>query len=117
MKEYWMLWGDELDGQIDHIFLPNDLFEVTIDITAKQTIDKFIGFIRNLRDFKGWYFNSHYMHSKIKIRGPIKLKFADAKKIHAFVDVLKSTQVILSKEDTQSSKVHYESSTLDTNWK
>ena len=99
---------------MDHIFLPNDLFEVAIDIPANETIDKFI---RNLRDSKGWYFKSHYMHSKIKIRDLILFEFADAKKIYAFADVLKSTQVILSKEDIQSSKVHYESSTLDTNWK
>ena len=96
------------------MFLPNDLFEVAIDITKNKMIDKFIRFIRNLRDFKGWYFNSHYMHSKIKIRDPIILKFADAKKIYALVDVLKSTQVILCKEDIQSSKVRYESSTLYT---
>ena len=114
MKEYWVLVGDGLFSQMDHIFLPNDLFEVAINIPANETIDKFI---RNLRDSKGWYFKSHYMHSKIKIRDLILLEFADAKKIYAFADVLKSTQVILCKEDIQSSKVHYESSTLDTSWK
>ena len=117
MKEYWVLVEEKWFFQKDHMFLPNDLFEVAFDITKNKMIDKFIRFIRNLRDFKGWYFNSHFMHSKIKIRDPIILKFADAKKIYDLVDVLKSTQIILCKEDIQSSKVHYESSTLDTSWK
>ena len=93
----------------------NDLFEFTIDCTYQLSIDSFIKFIKNLRDSKGWYFNSHYMHSKIKIRDPIVVNINDIDTLYAYVDLLKSTQVILCKKDTHNSKVQYESSTLNTN--
>ena len=55
------------------------------------------------------------MHSEIKIRDPVKVEFNLIKKLVAYVDLLKSIQVILCKKDIQSSKVKYELSTLDTN--
>ena len=55
------------------------------------------------------------MHSKIKIRDPIKVHIDYIKTIYTYIDELKSTQVTLCKKDTHSSKVQYESSTLDTN--
>ena len=55
------------------------------------------------------------MHSKIKILDPIKINFADIKELYAYVDLLRSTQVILCKNDTYNSQVQFESSTLDTN--
>ena len=77
--------------------------------------DTFIESIVNLRDSKGWYFNSHYMHSKIKIRDPIVFHIKFIKELYTYVDVLKSTQVILCKEDSHTFKVQYKPSTLDTN--
>ena len=55
------------------------------------------------------------MHSKIKIRDPILINIDFIKELYPYVDVLKSTQVILCKEDTHTSKVQYEPSTIDTN--
>ena len=55
------------------------------------------------------------MHSKIKIKDPILVDAAGIKTLNYYIDVLKSTQVILCKRSFYSSKVEYESSTLDTN--
>ena len=78
-------------------------------------IEPFIKFIKNLSSSKGWYFNSHYMHSEIKIQDPVRVIFDLFKKLVAYVDLLKSIRVILCKEDIQTSKVKYEPSTFDTN--
>ena len=115
MKEYWTLVKSNFEVQLTRIFRPNDLFEVSIYCQDQKSIDEFIEFIEDLKDFKGWHFNSHYMHSKIKIRDPIKVEIKFIKELYAYVDILKSTQVTLCKKDTHTSKVHYEPSTLDTN--
>ena len=116
MREYWRYLLAYSTDQKTHNFLPNDLFEIFVDLKYRKSIKTFIGFIESLRDSEGWYFNNHYMHSKVKIRDPIEIDINDIKKLHAYVYVLKSTQVILCKKDTHSFKVEYESTTLDTNF-
>ena len=115
MKEYWMFAEADQSNQSNYLFFPNDLFEVSILCRGQERINWFIKFIENLRDSKGWYFNSHFMHSKIKIRDPIKFDIYSIKKLYAYVGVLKSTQVILCKKDTDTSKIQYEPTTLNTN--
>ena len=115
MKGNWAHIGANSTDKLTYLFLPNNLFEVSIDFRYQGSISTFIKFIRNLRDSKGWYFNNYYMHSKIKIRDLIRVDIDDINKLYAYVDVLKSTQVILCKEDINASKIQYESSTLDTN--
>ena len=113
MKENWRYIEKY---QLARQFLPNDLFEASIDLSDQKGIDTFTEFIESLRDSKGWYFNSHYMHSKVKIRDPIQIDIGDIEKLDAYVDVLKSIKVALCKKETNTFKVEYESSTLDTNW-
>ena len=115
MKEYWAYFDITSTSRLTQLFLPNDLFEFHIMCLDKEKSAIFINFVENLRDSKGWYFNSHFMHSKIKIEDPIKIDIEYIKKIYAYIDVLKSTQVILCKRDTHTSKIQYEPSTLDTN--
>ena len=115
MEDFWMFIEVVQWNKWNHLFVPNDLFEVSIDFWFQVNIDKFIKFIENLRDSKGWYFNSHCMHSKIKIRDTIVVNINCIKELYPFVDVLKSTRVILCKKDIYGSKIQYESSTLDTN--
>ena len=114
MKENWAYIDTSLTDQLTSLFLPNDLFRISIDCKYQERMDTFIKFILNLRNSKGWYFNSHYMHSKVKILDPIIVDIHYIKKLYAYVDVLKSTQVILCKEDTHTSKIQYEPSTIDT---
>ena len=114
MKEHWKYIDLNSTNQQAQIFIPNDLFEVSFECRFQESIDAFIEFFENLRETKGWYFNSHYMHSKTKIRDPILTNNNGIKTLCTYVDVLKSTQVILCKKDTYSSKIQYKSSTLDT---
>ena len=115
MKENWVFLNTNLSEKLNELFLPNDLFEVSIFCIYQRKFSIFINFIENLRDSKGWYFNSHWMHSKIKIRNPIRVDVYDIKRLYAYVDVMKSILVSLCKNDTHSYKFEYESSTLDTN--
>ena len=115
MKENWRYIETYSTKQETLKFLPNDLFEIFIELQDIEMFNTFIEFIENLRDSKGWYFNSHWMHSKAKIRDPIVVDIDYIKTLYAYIHVLKSIQVVLCKRDTYSSKVEYESGTLDTN--
>ena len=115
MKENWTNIIAFSANQQTHKFLPNDLFVYCDQCTTEKVTDRFIEFIESLRDSKGWYFNSHYMHSQIKIRDSILAEINFIKTLYPYVDVLKSTQVTLCIKDTHSSKVLFESSTLNTN--
>ena len=116
MKEYWLVFEAYQSKKLNSLFLPNDLFEFNISsIFNEEMFDAFINFVEKLSDSKGWYFNSHFMHSKIKIRDPIEVNIKYIDTLYIYVDVLKSTQVILCKRDTHTSKIRYESDTLDTN--
>ena len=112
MKENWRYI--QMNSTYQNI-PPNDLFEMSISLSDHKVINTFIEFIENLRDSKGWYFNSHWMHSKAKIWDPIGIEIADIKKLYPYVGVLKSIQVVLCKRYLYSSIVEYESGTLDTN--
>ena len=116
MGEYWRYLLVYSTNQKSRKFLPNDLFEVNIDCSNEENSQILIKFIGNLKDLKGWYFGEHYMHSKIKIRDPIKVYIKFIKELYAYIDILKSIKVILCKKNIYSSKVQYKSSTLDTNW-
>ena len=115
MKEYWMFVKKVEWNKSNYLFLPNDLFEFHIMCLDKEMFGVFIKFIENLRDCKGWYFNSHYMHSNIKIRDHISVSIKFIKELYPYIDTLKSTQVTLCKWGYPSSKFRYESDTLDTN--
>ena len=115
MREYWMVIKAHQSNQSNYLFLPNDLFEFVINCFHKEMFDAFIKLIKKLRDSKGWYFNSHYMYSKIKIRDPIKIDIEYIDTLYAYVDTMKSTQVTLCKWDYLTSKFQYEPSTLYTN--
>ena len=104
------------DNKFNSLFLPNDLFKLSIQWASKESIHALIKFCENIKDSKGWYFETHYMHSKIKIIDPIVVDIKIVKDLQSYADVLKTIQVILCKENTFNSKSQYEPSTLDTNW-
>ena len=116
MKEKWIFSELNLSITKSRFSLPNDLFETSYTLWDKADIKALIKFIEDLRDSKGWYFNSHFMHSKIKIRDPIVVDINCIKELYAYIDVLKSIRVILCEENIHSSEIQYESSTFDTNW-
>ena len=55
------------DQNTKAMFLPSDLFQFTIDLKNESIIQKFIKFIRMRHQHKGYYFNAHYMHERLKI--------------------------------------------------
>ena len=76
-----------------HLFLPNDLFTINRCIIWNSTFNVFTLFIENLSKLKGCYFNSHYMHSKIIIKGSIGFNSDLIKKLEPYLDILRSIQV------------------------
>ena len=115
MTERWLNLEIESDNSFSYFNLPNDLFGVSIQCEDKESVNALIKFIENLIDFKGWYFNNHYMHSKIKILDSFSVDIKFIKKLDTYIDFLKSTQVVLCKKDIYRSKLLYQSVTLDTN--
>ena len=116
MTEYWMQYQIKLNKYSEHYFLPNDLFESYFECKSEDNINALIKFCKEIKSSNGWYFRSHFMHSKIKIRDPIDAQIEIIKELYSHIDVLKSMQVVLCKRNIHGFKVQYEPSTLDTNW-
>ena len=55
------------DHNTEAMFLPSDLFKFTIDLKNESILQKFIEFIRMKHQHKGYYFNTHYMHERLRI--------------------------------------------------
>ena len=49
------------------MFLPSDLFNFTIDLKNESILQEFIEFIRMRHQHKGYFFNAHYMHERLRI--------------------------------------------------
>ena len=78
-----------------YFFLPNDLFILDIGNLSEAKFEVFIKFIKDLEELKGWYFNNHYLHSKIKILDPIVVDVWLIKKLSHNLDLLNSIKVYL----------------------
>ena len=116
MTEYWMQYEIKLNKYSELNLLPNDLFESYFECKSEEDINALIKICKEIKSANGWYFRSHFMHSKIKIWDPIDAQIEIIKELYSHIDVLKSTQVVLCKRDIHGFKAQYESSTLDTNW-
>ena len=114
MKENWTYFEVDSVSCLHFLFLPNDLFEVSIYLKCKESINALIKLCENIRDFKGWYFNKNYMHSAIKIRNLIRIDIGIINLINAHVELFKSTKVILCNRNTYTSKIQFQQTTLDT---
>ena len=55
------------DQNTKAMFLPSDLFKYSINLKNESILQEFIEFIRMKHQHKGYYFNSHYMHERLKI--------------------------------------------------
>ena len=115
MTEFWTVIELNSWSRFDYSFLPNDLFRVSISCYSEESIEALIKFCDNLRDLKGWYFNKHYMHSKVKIQDYVVVDIELIQKLHPYIDILKSTQVIICKRDAHNYQFEFQSDTLDTN--
>ena len=55
------------DQNAKALFLPSDLFKFKIDLNNESILQEFIEFIRMKYQHKGYYFNAHYMHERLRI--------------------------------------------------
>ena len=115
MPEYWMQHEVKISKYSDLYLLPNDLFESYFERISEDNINALIKFCKEIKAANGWYFRSHFMHSKIKIWDPIDVQIEIIKELYSHIDVLKSMQVVLCKRDIYGFKARYEPSTLNTN--
>ena len=79
-----------------YLFLPIDLFNLLIGQITDDEFNIFIKFIENIYNRKGWYFKSHYMHSKIKFYDLIYPDDSFIIKLSPYTDILKSIEARLS---------------------
>ena len=54
------------DQNVKAMLLPSDLFKYSIDLKSESILQEFIEFIRMRHKHKGYYFNAHYMHERLK---------------------------------------------------
>ena len=67
MREYSKNVRIESNQSFSKKLVPNDLFEISIERINDKSINSFIKFVKRLSENKGWYFNKHYMHSRVNI--------------------------------------------------
>ena len=101
MKENWFCINKGLECSVKHLYLPNDLFNLTIVPITEQNIYAFIKYIENIRLSNGWYFKGHYMHSQIKISDPILIDRWLIEKLHPYLATLQSIRVKLYNKQNQ----------------
>ena len=63
----WNMMISINDQNTKAMFLPSDLFKYSINLNNESILQEFIEFIRMKHQHKGHYFNSHYMHERLKI--------------------------------------------------
>ena len=73
--------------------LPWNLFKFRIVLTSNEITKEFLLHINNINDRKGYYFNQHYMHSRLWIDSlEIDQKYVNI--LYPSLELLKSIEVI-----------------------
>ena len=72
--------------------LPWNLFKFRIILNSKEAINEFILHINNIYDWKGYYFNQHYMHSRLCIDS-LEVKHEYVNILYLSIELLKSIEV------------------------
>ena len=85
--------------RIDHkdeiwrLSLPWNLFKFKIYLNFEEITKTFLLHINNINDRKGYYFNQHYMHSRLCIDS-LEVKHQYANILYPSIELLKSIEVI-----------------------
>ena len=72
--------------------LPWNLFKFKIFLNSKEAINEFILHISNINDRKGYYFNQHYMHSRLCIKF-LEINHTYTNILYPSIELLKSIEV------------------------
>ena len=89
ISEYWMSLVVNFKSETKTWNLPNDLFDISISMIDTSLIDNFVSNFTKSIYHNSWYFNSHNMHSRIKIKNPICVIFFWTEGLYPHVDTLK----------------------------
>ena len=95
MIKYWKCIDLNSHNLQKCLFIPHDLLTINIGCINEKEFDTFIELITHLKESKNWYFNDHIMHSQIKIKGPVIINAWLIERLHPYIDILKSIDVIL----------------------
>ena len=93
MSYYWMSLVVNFKSETKTWNLINDLFEVSISTIDTSLIDNFVSYFTKSIYHNSWYFNSHSMHSQIKIKNTICVNLFWTEGLYPHVDTLKSIQI------------------------
>ena len=91
-KNRMRVWVDREHGG-KKLFLPNDLFELSIGIDSTELILSFIKWILMISEKKGTHFNDHYMHDQILIKEFYINSLYETEQIVPYVDIIRSINV------------------------
>ena len=79
-------------GEEWKLSLPWNLFKFKICLDSKEIIKAFIWHINSINERKGYYFNQHYMHSRLCIDS-LEVKHQYANILYPSIELLKSIEV------------------------
>ena len=81
------------DRNIKMLYLPSDMFKYSIDLKNEVLFQEFIEFLTMIDQHKGYYFNEHYMHERLRILS-VYIRSDMIQKLVPHFDILKSIKVI-----------------------
>ena len=85
--------NDYKDEQKKNIDLPCDLFQFNLMLNTEADIASFLGVVDNIHNKKGYYFNQHYMHTRLYSElAWIAPEFVD--KLYPHLDSLKDIEIV-----------------------
>ena len=79
-------------GEEWKLSLPWNLFKFKIWLDSAEAIKTFIWYINSINDRKGYYFNQHYMHSRLCINS-LEVNHQYANILYPSIELLKSIEV------------------------
>ena len=88
-----MIGNNVSNKSLEWLNLPWDLFKYNIVLRNNNALNRFIKMISNINDRNGFYFNEHFMHSRLWIEEFI-LSANLAEKVYPHLELLKSTEAI-----------------------
>ena len=75
------------------VLLPCDLFKFSFYLKNERITELFLQLIKNINQSKGYYFNSHFMHSRLWIAS-LNVDSNLIAKLYSSLDLLKETKII-----------------------
>ena len=85
--------NDYKKGQEKNIDLPCDLFKFNLMLNTEADIVSFLRVVDNIHNKKGYYFNQHYMHTRLYSElAWIVVEFVD--KLYPHLDSLKDIEIV-----------------------